>query len=185
MSTSPHGSTTRSDPPPRPAYTNRTRRRPTTASSNRPTTPGRPRTTPPHAAPSTTTASTATHASSRNGSGNARTNFRTAPRTCTDIPATGPNNKNNARASDEVNPLRSVRARPTNRQPPPRPGCGYTGTPADDNASRSRRAVATDTSSSAANSAAVTRPRTCINNRAATNRSARMSPILAPKVLTR
>src|SRR5882672_8134418 len=45
--------------------------------------------------------------------------------------------------------------------------------PADDNASRSRRAVATEISSSCATSAAVTRPRACISNSTATNRSAR------------
>src|SRR5688572_17995249 len=46
--------------------------------------------------------------------------------------------------------------------------------PAVDSASRSRRAVATDTSSSVATSAAVTRPRACMSRRVATNRSARM-----------
>src|SRR5690606_9152 len=45
---------------------------------------------------------------------------------------------------------------------------------AADSASRSRRAVATETSSSVASSAAVTRPRACISSRAATSRSARI-----------
>src|SRR3954468_24180712 len=45
--------------------------------------------------------------------------------------------------------------------------------PAVARASRSRRAVARDTSSSAATSAAVTRPRDCMSRRVATNRSAR------------
>src|SRR6516165_7622900 len=48
--------------------------------------------------------------------------------------------------------------------------------PAVDSASRSRRAVATDTSSSLASSAAVTRPRACMSKSAATRRSARMVP---------
>src|SRR5215471_5507720 len=48
--------------------------------------------------------------------------------------------------------------------------------PAVDSASRSRRAVATDTSSSLASSAAVTRPRACMSKSAATRRSARMAP---------
>lgn len=52
--------------------------------------------------------------------------------------------------------------------------------PATDNASRSRRAVATDTSSSAASPAAVTRPRACINSRVATSRSVRTSASLTP-----
>src|SRR6266508_1396216 len=48
--------------------------------------------------------------------------------------------------------------------------------PAVDSASRSRRAVATEISSSSATSAAVTRPRACISNNTATNRSARTTP---------
>ena len=48
--------------------------------------------------------------------------------------------------------------------------------PAIDNASRSRRAVRVDTSSSLATSSAVTRPRACRNRRVATRRSARMAP---------
>src|SRR4051794_33874929 len=47
--------------------------------------------------------------------------------------------------------------------------------PAVDRASRSRRAVATETSSSSATSAAGTRPRACMSRRGATNRSAPMS----------
>src|SRR5918911_4099545 len=45
--------------------------------------------------------------------------------------------------------------------------------PAEESASRSRRAVATDTSSSSASLAAVSRPRACMSSRAATSRSAR------------
>ena len=41
---------------------------------------------------------------------------------------------NSARTSSALSPLRSVRAPPSSDQPPPRPGCGYTGTPAADKA---------------------------------------------------
>lgn len=67
---------------------------------------------------------------------------------------------------------------------PHRLGCGYTGMPAAESASRSRRAVATDTSSSSAGSAAVTRPRACITSRVATSRSARTATVWQTKVLS-
>ncbi len=67
-----------------------------------------------------------------------------------------PRRRNSARASSAVSPLRSVRAPPSSCQPPPRPACEYTGNPAALSASRSRRAVFSDTSSSVASSRAVT-----------------------------
>jgi hypothetical protein len=186
LSTNPHGSTTRSvTSRARFVYRNRTFRRRTTADCNTSTGPDRTFSRSPHLLESITTALAAASASARNVSGNARTNFRNAAFASGAIAAAGPTNKNNACASAAVNPLRSVRAPPTNRHPPPRPACGYTGIPAADNASRSRRAVATEISSSAASSAAVTRPRDCINNNVATSRSARIGESLAHKVLTR
>ena len=55
------------------------------------------------------------------------------------------------------------------------------GRPAVESDSRSRRAVFTETSSSLASSAAVTRPRACMRRSAATNRSARMSAVYGTK----
>src|SRR3954471_15517171 len=53
--------------------------------------------------------------------------------------------------------------------------------PATDSGSRSRRAVRSDTSSSAATSAGVTRARACSSSNVATNRSARMAQVLPEK----
>src|SRR4029453_5509652 len=77
------------------------------------------------------------------------------------------------RASAAVRPLRSVRAPPSSDQPPPRPAWEYTGIPAIASASRSRRAVRSEISSSSASPAAVTRPRAWRISRTATRRSAR------------
>jgi hypothetical protein len=96
----------------------------------------------------------------------------------------GPATMNSVLASASVSPLRSVRAPPMSCQPPLRPGCEYTGIPAMASASRSRRAVLTDTSSSVASSVAVTRPRACNTSSMATSRSARMWPIFALNLVT-
>ena len=88
----------------------------------------------------------------------ARTSLRSAVFALGATVADGPATRNSARASAAVNPLRSVRAPPSNSQPPPLPGVAYTGTPAAARASRSRRAVLTDTSSSVANFRADVRP---------------------------
>src|SRR5262249_55340927 len=122
----------------------------------------------------------AASASARNVCGRARTSLRSAAFASPET-AAGPASRDSACASAAGSPLRAGRAPPTSGQPPPRPGCGDTGIPAADSASRSRRAVATDTSSSPASSAAVTRLRACMSRRAATRRSARMSQFSATK----
>jgi hypothetical protein len=123
----------------------------------------------PHRAGSIRVAPAAASASARKVVGSACTSLRSAVFASSDT-ATGPTRRNRACASVAVRPLRSVRAPPRSDQPPPRPGWGYTGMPADDSASSSRRAVAIDTSSSSASSAAVTRPRACSTSRAAMSR---------------
>ena len=105
--------------------------------------------------------------------GSARTSLRSAARTSGVADDDGPATRNRARASSAVRPLRSVRPPPASRHPPPRPCREYTGRPAVPRASRSRRAVRSDTSSSSATSAAVTWPRCWSRSRMATSRSAR------------
>ncbi len=82
-------------------------------------------------------------------------------------------------ASGARSPVRSVRAPPSSRQPPWYPRLEYTGMPAELSASRSRRAVRSLTSSSAATSRAVTVPRAWSRSRVATRRSARMNPSIS------
>ena len=139
---------------------------------------------PPQPAGSSTMADAAFSASARNVSGSACTSLRSAAFASGVTADDGPATRNSVRASAAVSPLRSVRAPPTSDHPPPRPGCEYTGMPAIDSASRSRRAVRIDTSSSSATSAAVTRPRDWRNSRVATRRSARMRSI-APNLVRR
>ena len=73
---------------------------------------------------STTTARAAASASARKVSGSARTSLRSAETAAGDRPDVGPTSRNSACASDDVRPVRSVRAPPTSDHPPPRPGCG-------------------------------------------------------------
>jgi len=115
-------------------------------------------------------------ACSRNGSGSARTSLLSAASTAGVAVEAGPATRNKARASFADSPDRSVRAPPTSRQPPPRPCTEYTGTPAMDSASRSRRAVRSETSKSRAASDAVTCSRCCSRGTRATSRSARIRP---------
>ena len=129
---------------------------------------------PPQPAGSSTTADAAASASARNVSGSAWTSLRSAALASGVAVDDGPATMNSVRASAAVSPLRSVRAPPSSCHPPPLPAWEYTGMPAMASASRSRRAVLTDTSSSSASSAAVTRPLAWSTSSVATRRSARM-----------
>jgi len=76
---------------------------------------------------------------------------------------------------------RCGRRRPVTH-PPPRPGCGYTGIPAVDSASRSRRAVGNPTPPAGWPVRwRSRRPRLCMSRRVATRRSARMSQFSTSK----
>ena len=129
---------------------------------------------PPQPAGSSTIADAAASASARNVSGNACTSLRRAAFASGVAVDDGPAIMNSVRASAAVSPERSVRAPPSSVHPPPLPGCEYTGMPAMARASRSRRAVLTDTSNSSASSAAVMRPLAWSTSSVATRRSARM-----------
>ena len=85
---------------------------------------GRRRSRSPHRVESIIVALAAASASARKVEGNARTSLRSAALASADTAAAGPTSRNSACASTADNPLRSVRAPPTNDQPPPRPACG-------------------------------------------------------------
>ena len=109
---------------------------------------------------SSTTADAAASASARNGSGSARTSLRRAALTSGVADAEGPATRNSARASAAVRPA-EVRPGPADQRPaaaPSRPA-STPGSRPSAKASRSRRAVRSEISSSAATSAAVTRAR--------------------------
>src|SRR5690606_34030225 len=76
--------------------------------------------------------------------------------------------------------LRRVRKPSSSRYPPAGPRSAYTGTPAADSASTSRYTVRTDTSSSAASSPAVIRPRDWSSSNRESNRTARIPSFSAP-----